>query len=301
MRLVRQGERQGETMRVSLRWIAATAGGVLVVLLGGRILAGQRARPGQPTRLGRLEARYDRVAGITLHARVSVDTVPEGRLPVILVHGLGMSSRYMIPLAEHLAPHVRVFAPDLPGFGLSDKPRRTLTVRQLADALAAWMQVIGVKRAAFIGNSLGCEVLVELAIRHPHLVDRLVLQGPTPDPDARSLVRQIAGFFLIAPFERWSLAWVALVDYARGGIGRYIQTLHSMVDNRIGGKALQVTQPALVVWGKRDYIVPYRFVVSLADALPRGRLVVIPGAAHGINYSHPKAFTAVLLPFLLNA
>ncbi|MFC7663595.1 alpha/beta fold hydrolase [Methylorubrum suomiense] len=288
-------------MRVSLRWIAATAGGVLVVLLGGRILAGQRARPGQPTRLGRLEARYDRVAGITLHARVSVDTVPEGRLPVILVHGLGMSSRYMIPLAEHLAPHVRVFAPDLPGFGLSDKPRRTLTVRQLADALAAWMQVIGVKRAAFIGNSLGCEVLVELAIRHPHLVDRLVLQGPTPDPDARSLVRQIAGFFLIAPFERWSLAWVALVDYARGGIGRYIQTLHSMVDNRIGGKALQVTQPALVVWGKRDYIVPYRFVVSLADALPRGRLVVIPGAAHGINYSHPKAFTAVLLPFLLNA
>lgn len=291
-------------MRVSLRWIAATAGGVLVGLVGlvgGRILAGQRARPGQPTRLGRLEARYDRVAGITLHARVSVDTVPKGCLPVILVHGLGMSSRYMIPLAEHLAPHVRVFAPDLPGFGLSDKPRRTLTVRQLADALAAWMQVIGVKRAAFIGNSLGCEVLVELAIRHPHLVDRLVLQGPTPDPDARSLVRQIAGFFLIAPFERWSLAWVALVDYARGGIGRYIRTLHSMVDNRIGGKALRVAQPALVVWGRRDYIVPYRFVESLADALPRGRLVVIPGAAHGINYSHPKAFTAVLLPFLLNA
>jgi 2-hydroxy-6-oxonona-2,4-dienedioate hydrolase len=288
-------------MRVSLRWIVATAGGVLVGLVGDRFLTGQRARPGQPTRLGRLEARDDPVAGITLHARVSVDTVPEGRLPVILVHGLGMSSRYMIPLAEHLAPHVRVYAPDLPGFGLSDKPRRTLTVRELADALAAWMHAIGLKRAAFIGNSLGCEVLVELAIRHPHLVDRLVLQGPTPDPDARSLVRQIAGFFLIAPFERWSLAWVALVDYARGGIGRYIRTLHSMVDNRISEKALQVAQPALVVWGRRDYIVPYRFVESLADALPRGRLVVIPGAAHGINYSHPKAFTAVLLPFLLNA
>ncbi|WP_286158983.1 alpha/beta hydrolase [Methylobacterium sp. Leaf456] len=220
-------------------------------------------------------------------------------MPVILVHGLGMSSRYMIPLAGHLAPHLRVYAPDLPGFGLSDKPSRALTVRQLADALAAWMHKVGLQRAAFVGNSLGCEVLVELAVVHPHLVDRLVLQGPTPDPEARGIARQVVGFFLIAPFERWSLAWVALTDYARSGIRRYLQTLRSMIDNHIGEKALRVSQPTLVVWGTRDAIVPYAFVTSLAASLPRGTLAVIPGAAHGINYSHPEAFTAALLPFLL--
>lgn len=236
-----------------------------------------------------------------MHARVSLDAVPDDRIPVILVHGLGMSSRYMIPLAKHLAPHVEVYAPDLPGFGLSEKPCRALTVRELADALAAFVTAIGVRRAAFVGNSLGCEVLVELALAHPHLVDRLVLQGPTPDPDVRNLVRQVVGFLAIAPFERWSLAWVALTDYARAGIGCYVLTLRSMVDNRIGEKALRVEQPTLVVWGTRDYIVPHAFVVSLADSLPRGRLAVIPGAAHGINYSHPEAFTAVLLPFLLAA
>ncbi|GMA75639.1 alpha/beta fold hydrolase [Methylorubrum aminovorans] len=218
---------------------------------------------------------------------------------MILVHGLGMSSRYMIPLAEHLAPHLRVYAPDLPGFGLSDKPPQALTVRQLADALAAWMHKVGVRRAAFVGNSLGCEVLVELAVIHPQLVDRLVLQGPTPDPEARGIARQVVGFFLIAPFERWSLAWVALTDYARSGIRRYLQTLRSMVDNPIADKALRIPQPTLVVWGTRDYIVPYAFVTSLAASLPRGRLAVIPGAAHGINYSHPEAFAAALLPFLL--
>lgn len=235
-----------------------------------------------------------------MHARVSLDAVPDDRIPVILVHGLGMSSRYMIPLANHLAPHVEVYAPDLPGFGLSEKPRRALTVRELADALAAFMTATGVKRAAFVGNSLGCEVLVELALVYPQLVERLVLQGPTPDPEARNLVRQVVGFLAIAPFERWSLAWVALTDYARAGIGRYILTLRSMVDNRIGEKALRVEQPTLVVWGTRDYIVPHAFVASLADSLPRGRLAVIPGAAHGINFSHPEAFTAVLLPFLLD-
>ncbi len=277
-------------------WVAAMAGAVAFGLAVVRSAAGRRARQG---RQGRLAARYDRVGGISMHARVSVGSVPEHRLPVILIHGLGMSSRYIIPLAEHLAPHLRVYAPDLPGFGLSDKPPGALTVRQLVDALAAWMQALGLERAALVGNSLGCEVLVELALVHPHLVDRLVLQGPTPDPEARGIARQIAGFFLIAPFEHWSLAWVALTDYARSGIRRYLQTLRSMVDNHIGKKASRVSQPALVVWGTRDYIVPYAFVTNLAASLPQGRLAVIPGAAHGINYSHPEAFTAASLPFLL--
>ncbi|WP_232628696.1 alpha/beta fold hydrolase [Methylobacterium sp. Leaf118] len=278
-----------------LRWIVVTAGALVAALALVGAAPGRRARQER----GRLVARRTRVDGVTMHARVSASPVPRDRLPVILVHGLGMSSRYMIPLARQLAPHVRVYAPDLPGFGLSDKPSRALTVRELADALAAWMEAVGVERAAFIGNSLGCEVLVELALVHPHRVDRLVLQGPTPDPEARSLVRQVVGFFAIAPFERWSLAGVALSDYLRGGIRRYIQTVHSMVGNRIGDKVLRVTQPTLVVWGTRDYVVPHAFVKRLASSLPRGRLAVIPGAAHGINYSHPKAFTAVLLPFLL--
>lgn len=288
-------------MRVFLRFSLVAAGGILAGLALVKSLRRRRAgrRPG--TRLGRLAARRIRVDGRTMHTRISVAAVPDDRLPVILVHGLGMSSRYMVPLARHLAPHVRVYAPDLPGFGLSDKPRRAFTVRELADALAAWTNAVGVGRAAFVGNSLGCEILVELALRHPQLVDRLVLQGPTPDPEARTLIRQAVGFFAIAPFERWSLAWVALTDYARGGIGRYAMTVRSMVDNRIGEKVVRVTQPTLVVWGTRDYIVPHAFVVSLAGSLPEGRLAVIEGAAHGINYSHPEAFTAILLPFLLAA
>ncbi|SFL10873.1 hypothetical protein SAMN04488125_1098 [Methylorubrum salsuginis] len=72
-----------------------------------------------------------------------------------------------------------------------------------------------------------------------------------------------------------------------------------MVDNHIGEKAFRVSQPTLAVWGTRDGIVPFALVTSLAASLPRGRLTAIPGAAHGINYSHPEAFTAALLLFLL--
>ena len=108
----------------------------------------------------------------------------------------------MLPIAEHLARDFRVYAPDLPGFGLSDKPDHVLTLRELADALAAWMDAVGLSRAAFVGNSLGNEIMVELALRHLGKVERLVLQGPTPDPGARNAPQQIWRYIATSPFEQ---------------------------------------------------------------------------------------------------
>lgn len=251
-------------------------------------------------RQGLLESWRIRVGGLNVHARVFLGPVPHERLPVVLVHGLGMSSRYMMPLAKHLAPDFRVYAPDLPGFGASDAPSRVLTAPELADALADFMDAVGLRQAIFVGNSFGCEILIEFAIRHPRRVERLVLQGPTPDPNARSTLEQIALFFVTGLFERWSLGWIALSDYLRSGVSRYVWTFRDMVANRIEPKLPGVQAPTLVVWGARDYIVPRQFVERVAQRLPNGRLVVIPGAAHGMNYSHPRLFRDAILPFLLS-
>jgi 2-hydroxy-6-oxonona-2,4-dienedioate hydrolase len=108
------------------------------------------------------------------------------RLPIVLCHGFGVSSRYMVPLAEALARDFRVYAPNLPGFGRSNRPADVLDIGGLAEALAAWMAALGLGPAALIGNSLGCQVIVEVALRHRERVACLVLQGPTPDrPRAR--------------------------------------------------------------------------------------------------------------------
>src|SRR3982751_3131372 len=106
---------------------------------------------------------------------------------VILVHGMVISSRYMVPTAERLAPLCDVYAVDLPGYGKSAKPARVLSLAELADALAAWMKAAGLEKAHLVGNSFGCQIIVEFALRHPARVNRIVLQGPTVDPEARSL------------------------------------------------------------------------------------------------------------------
>lgn len=257
-----------------------------------RLSAVERRRHG-------LKSRWISVAGLTLHALVSSEASPPGNGAVVLVHGLGMSSRYMIPLAKHLAPSFWVCAPDLPGFGLSSKPRHVLTVGELADALAAFVSGIGIQRAAFIGNSLGCEVLVEFALRYPERVERLVLQGPTPDPKDRLAIQMVTFFAITCLFERWSLGWIALTDYLRCGVPRYLATFRNMMEHLLEPKLPLVEAPTLIVWGTRDYIVPRRAVERYAKLLPNGYLAVVPGAAHGMNYSHPELLTRTVLPFLL--
>ena len=76
------------------------------------------------------------VRGLPMSFRLSADGVSAGGPPVVLVHGLGLSGRYMLPVADRLAPRYPVYLPDLPGFGDSAKPARALDVSGLADALA---------------------------------------------------------------------------------------------------------------------------------------------------------------------
>jgi len=128
----------------------------------------------------------DDVAGLRMHALVSIDSVPSHAPAVVLVHGSGLSGRYMIPTARELTDDFRVYVPDLPGFGDSDKPPEIADVPQLADWVAAWMPAIGLEHAALLGNSFGCQIIADLAARYPDRVERAILQGPTTPPEERS-------------------------------------------------------------------------------------------------------------------
>ncbi|MGA8927287.1 MAG: alpha/beta fold hydrolase, partial [Solirubrobacterales bacterium] len=108
-----------------------------------------------------------------------------GTTPIVLVHGLS-SSRTLKPLIKALGTRRPVYAPDLPGFGMSDQPIRPLDVPGLADALRRWMLDNKLAPAIVVGVAFGCQVAVHLAAAYPAAVDRLVLIGPTFDPEARS-------------------------------------------------------------------------------------------------------------------
>lgn len=231
-----------------------------------------------------------------MYARAAYAPPPARR--IILVHGLGISSRYMLPTLVRLARQHCVFAPDLPGFGRSQKPRRAFNIQEMADALAGWMNQNGLNRATLLGNSLGCQVIVDLAVRYPWFVDRLIISSPTIDAHARSSIRQVARVIADAPREKFSLDLLALSDYLEVGIPRVLATLRHALEDRIEEKLPAVDVPTLVVAGQRDPIVPPRWAARVAALLPQSRLVVLSGCAHGMNYSCPNALSNEVECFL---
>lgn len=245
-----------------------------------------------------LRTVWTKVAGLTMHARVAVPPHTATTPPVVLVHGVGVSGRYLLPTAEVLARDYPVYVPDLPGFGSSDKPPRILNVPGLADALAAWVRQAGPARATYVANSLGCQTVLDLAVRHADLVERAVLVGPTTDPQARGLLQQV-GRGLLDMLREPLRYWPLLVsDYLRAGMVRTVLTLRHGVRDPVVEKLPRVRVPVLVVRGARDPIAPQRWAEELAGRLPRGRLAVIPEAAHVANYTAPEELARLIREFM---
>lgn len=254
-----------------------------------------------PNQHSRLDSVWTDVQGRKVHARVSTTAQPNGKPPVILVHGLIVSSRYLAPLAEILARDFHVYAPDLPGFGRSDKPGGFDTVETLAEWLMKYMDAIGLERSAFLANSMGCQVLVEAAIRYPERVRNMVLNAPVIDRHARTIPRQVGRAMVDFPRERPALFPIQALDFVQAGPRRFVRSLGSMMSYPIEEKLPHIHDPVLVVRGQHDSIVPQHWAEECARLLPHGRLIVLPGSAHTSNFSTPLQLARVSRPFLARA
>ena len=219
------------------------------------------------------------------------------RTPIVLVHGL-TSSRTLKPLIRALGARRPVYAPDLPGFGMSDQPIRPLDVRGLANALHRWLCDHDLAPAIVVGVSFGSQVAVDLALRHSTAVDRLVLVGPTFDPKARSASRLALRWVRNAPHWSPRLAPTLMHDLIDAGPWRSARTLREALGDRVERKLSRVRAPTLVVRPERDHLVPEAWAERVAELIPHSELVVLPKAAHSIGPRTATRLAALLVGFL---
>jgi 2-hydroxy-6-oxonona-2,4-dienedioate hydrolase len=221
---------------------------------------------------------------------------------LVLAHGLGCSADYWLrngpPLA---AAGFRVLAPDLPGFGRTDGPWRGLNVAAQAAALSAWASAMALPPAAYVGHSLSCQAVVELAAREAERVTALVLTAPTGDRRRKRRLREVLGFLRDIPREPLTLVpWIADA-YLRAGLVRWAGTWWAGKRHDLFGAARQVSAPSLVLVGGEDPVVSADFAGAVAAALQNGRVRVIPGGAHALIYDAAEEFNAAVVDFLRQA
>ena len=221
-------------------------------------------------------------------------------LPVVLLHGLGCSSDAWRPMLEVLAARrvpFPVYVPDMPGFGCSPGPKKALNIVELADWLDRLLETLAIPQAHFAGNSLGGQVLLALARRHPARIGRLVLVGSTVGGDYISLGRYAAGLVLDGLQEPPLYTAVLTRMYAQMGLRRYLATTRAMLADEPLRHAEEIQTPCLVLRGTRDGIIPDPVARRLAASLPNGQFRRLAGTAHAMQFTRPREFTEVALSF----
>ena len=236
-----------------------------------------------------LVSRWDEVGDVSIHSRVG-----GAGLPVVLVHGYGVSGRYLMPLARVIAARCATYVPDLPGRGRRGRPAAATGIGDLADALGDWLDVAGLSRPALVANSMGCQIVTELAVRRPHRVGPLVLIGPTIEPARRAARHQIIRALHDSRYEPAGLVTLAVRDTARRGVAGLRATARSALADRIEERLPHVLQRTVVVHGGKDRLISRRWAEEVAGLLPHGRLVVVPDGSHAVPYTHPSLVAGVV-------
>lgn len=246
-----------------------------------------------------LTSEFRLVDGLRTHTRRSADPTVPGTPPVVLVHGLAVSHRYLTPLAETLGTSHPVYVPDLPGFGLSAHPGHSYDLRQHVAHLLAWLDAYRMPPVCLVGHSFGAEVAAALAVARPGAVRALVLAGPTSDPTARSR-RGLVGRWLVDSLREapWQ-APILVRDVLDARPWRVAATVAHSVRNAVEEDLVRITVPTLVLAGERDPIVPPRWRAQVTRLVPDARLVTVPGAAHNVLTTAPGPVAGAIRDLLV--
>ncbi len=274
----------------------------------------------RPTDLFRLaiSARL-RARGFRRHRRTLPDAAVHywrgGRgTPLVFVHGFGTEAAINWS-AQMVAfdTEYDVLAPDLPGFGRSQRCGETNCIALQVRCLRALLDDLRIERASLVGHSMGGWIALAFAAAHPDRVDRLVVvdaaglrfepdltleRALLPDTidDVRLLIR--ANFqrtIRLPAFVLRDVLRAAKRDAAeRTELLRRLVYGTEHVDDRLGA----IRARTLVVWGAEDPLTPLALGMRLVDAVAGARLVAFPDCAHSPNVERPERFNDVLREFL---
>jgi pimeloyl-ACP methyl ester carboxylesterase len=211
---------------------------------------------------------------------------------LVHVHGFGISGTYLEPTAALLAGRYRTFVPDLPGMGRSVRPTEPLDLPGLAAALISYCDAVEVERATFVGNSLGCPLIVEVASRFPDRIGRAVLVSPAGGPNNMPVRRAIGQMVLDAPREPLSMVPIAVRDYLHFGVVQGWRLFQAMTRYPTLERVSNLVMPTLVIAGDRDPLVRADRVGVFAG-LPHVDVVQVSGA-HALNYSAPELIAGLI-------
>lgn len=238
---------------------------------------------------------------------------------VFLIHGVGARRQSWDGVIERLAPHFRCISYDLRGHGESEGGDRPIGLGEFVADLEALRAELGIERAHVVGHSLGGMIAPAYARAHPArvrslgLLSTVAFRGPEAQTNLAAFVEKMKAGGTAAVIGTLMDRWFTdefrrdrpdIVEARRAlvlGLDPrvYLETYCTYATTDTGPWLPALDVPALVMTGEADPGCPPALNARMAEALPQGRLEVLPGLRHSILVEAPEATGGALLAFLL--
>lgn len=240
---------------------------------------------------------------------------------LLLLHGLGASSRSWTHLIKALHLHYQIYALDFPGHGQSEHWER-YSLDEFVELINEWMLYCGVSKATLVGISISCSIVLTFAIRYPERVDALILEGPLGGylPWWRPLnwLDQVMFKSLPIVFQcsvslfghQATAHWLNTFGIKKKRSFKSLESIQSLVDFKVVrqllwqsahppyiGQLHLITIPVLLVRGQNDPV-PKRFVDYIKEHLSDVKMVEVPMSRHLVALERPQIFNQLVLDFL---
>ena len=238
--------------------------------------------------------------------------------PLFLIHGLGGSIESWTNNIEFLSKKFRIIAFDLPGFGLSDKPKVSYTINFYVNFLEKFIKKLKINHLFLIGSSLGGHIAIEFTMRNRTIVDKLILISPagclpksfkgTPSlkryikiVDAKSSndINRILTSIDNSLVDRS----YANIMYKRlsmpGAKDAFISALKGSANApRYNNKLGKINTNMLLIWGKEDKMIPLKYIRPFMEH-GNSRIIIIENCGHRPHVENPKLFNKIVKDFLM--
>jgi pimeloyl-ACP methyl ester carboxylesterase len=230
-----------------------------------------------------IEGRYIEINGHRVYYR-RVGSGP----PVVLLHGGASDSRDWLPTMAALAERFSFYAPDLIGFGQSDRKESGYYLSEFSDCVVGFIEALQLEKPSLVGHSFGARVCLDVALHDQERINKLILIDASGLDKISTLGNALFSAFTLLrnllnrpqPFPTF-LAKEG-EDY-----------------NRVGDAALRgLKTPTLLVWKRYDPYLPVTIARRAEKVIPGARLVVIPGFGHAPNKQNRQAFNQLMVEFL---
>ncbi len=257
------------------------------------------------------------VRAVALRTGVTLPTLlagPRGDVPLLLLHPWGESRRTFDRLLPLLPPSLPVIAPDLRGQGGADKPDGGYSLAQMADDVAALLEVLGVAEAHVLGSSSGGYLAQQLAVDRPDLVASLILVGTPLSLRSRPAFAAEVARLRDPVDEQWvreSLSWFRLLhavpawfieDRVQDGVTMPARAWKGILDGLCDAvpptEQRSIRVPTLILEGAHDALIPRVHQEALAARIPGAKLVIYAGTGHLVLWECPERVAADVAEFL---